>query len=58
METKFREEDFTEKQLMILRLAFTLVGEVVETLVDSEGVYLPDELYTLKEKLGVFDLVR
>lgn len=57
-ERKFNKEDFTEDELMLLRMAFNLVDTVVETQRTSNyDVYLTNELYSLKEKLGIGDLI-
>ena len=57
-ERKFDKEDFTEDELMLLRMAFNLVDTVVETQRTSNyDVYLTNELYNLKEKLGIGDLM-
>lgn len=57
-ERKFDKEDFTEDELMLLRMAFNLVDTVVETQRTSNyDVYLTNELYSLKEKLGIGDLM-
>lgn len=55
---KFTEEDFTVDELMLLKMAFKLVDDVIE--IQREGnydVYLSNELYSLTEKLGIDDLV-
>lgn len=55
---KFTEEDFTLDELMLLKMAFKLVDDVVEIQRESNyDVYLSNELYSLKEKLGIDDLV-
>jgi hypothetical protein len=54
----FKEEDFTEDELMLLRLAFKLVDDVVEYQRDSNSdVYMVNELYNLTQKLGINDLI-
>ena len=56
--SKFTEEDFTVEELMLLKMAFKLVDDVIE--IQREGnydVYLSNELYSLIEKLGIDDLV-
>jgi hypothetical protein len=54
----FKETDFTEDQLRLLKMAFTLVDDVVEIQRDGNyDVYLRNELYDLKEKLGIGDIV-
>lgn len=55
---KFEESDFTEDELLLLRLAFRLVDTVVETQrTDNYDVNMSNSLYYLKEKLGIYDLV-
>ena len=55
----FKEEDFTEDELMLLRMAFKLVSTVVETQrTDNYDVHLSNELFSLEEKLGIYDLVK
>lgn len=54
----FAKEDFTEDQLYLLRVAFKLLDELVEMRRYYEyDDYLCNELYYLKEKLGIYDLV-
>lgn len=60
---KFKEEDFTEDELTLLKLAFKLVDDVVETqrIFDSDAyicTYMSNELYNLKEKLGISELLK
>ena len=55
---KFTEEDFTEEELLLLRMAFKLVDTVVETQRTSNyDVHLCNVLYNLTMKLGVSDLI-
>lgn len=55
---KFTEEDFTLDELMLLKMAFKLVDDVIEIQrEDNYDVYLSNELYSLTEKLGIDDLV-
>lgn len=57
-ERVFKEEDFTKEQLQLLRMAFKLVGDVVEMQrYDNYDVYMCNELYRLKEKLGIYDIL-
>lgn len=57
-EQKWIKEDFTENELMLLKMAFRLVDDVVEIQrYDNYDVYLSNELYSLKNKLGIYDLV-
>lgn len=54
----FNEEDFTDDQLQLLRIAFKLIDDVVE--IQRQGnsdVYMCNELYYLKEKLGIYNLL-
>ena len=47
-----------EEQVLLLRMAFKLVEDVVEMQrYDNYDVYMCNELYHLKEKLGIYDLV-
>lgn len=55
---KFVEEEFTEDELLLLKLAFNLADTVVET--QRRGNYDVDagnSLFSLKEKLGICDIV-
>ena len=55
---EFSKEDFTEEELMLLRLAFKLTSEAVEVMRYDMHLYsLSDDLYNLKNKLGIYDLV-
>lgn len=55
---KWTKEDFTEDELMLLKMAFKLVDDVVEIQrYDNYDVYLSNVLYHLKKKLGIYDLV-
>jgi hypothetical protein len=52
---EFTEEDFTEDELMLLKMAFSLADNVVQTLrTDNYDVYLTNTLCDLKHKLGVY----
>ena len=54
----FCKEDFTEDELLLLRMAFNLVDDVVEIQRDSNyDVYMCNVLYDLKNKLGIYDLL-
>lgn len=54
----WQESDFTEDQLMLLRMAFRMVETAVETMrLDNSDVHLSNELYRLEEKLALYDLV-
>lgn len=55
---KFTEEDFTEDELKLLKMAFKLVSDVVEIQrEDNYDVHLSNELFNLEEKLGIYELV-
>ena len=57
-ESKFNKEDFTDDELMLLKMAFNLVDIVVETQRTSNyDVYLANDLYNLKAKLGISNLI-
>ena len=50
----FTEEDFTLDELMLLKMAFKLVDDVVEIQrTDRYDVCLCNALYDLKNKLGI-----
>lgn len=54
----FTKDEFTEEELNMLKLAFTLADSVVE--VQRQGnydVYASNILFDLKEKLGIYDLL-
>ena len=54
----FKEEDFTEDELMLLKMAFKLVETVVDAQRTSNSdVHLVNELYNLKETLGISRIV-
>lgn len=54
----FSEDDFTEDELMLLRLAFGLVDVAVESARrDNYDVDRSNALYDLKHKLGVYEIV-
>lgn len=58
IEHKLKKEDFTEDELMLLKMAFSLVDNVVDTFrTDNYDVYLSNTLYDLKNKLGIYELV-
>lgn len=55
---KFKKEDFTEDELTLLKLAFKLAEDVVESGLDGVCYpYLSNTLYHLREKLGIDELV-
>ena len=57
-EHKFTKEDFTEEQLKLLRMVFTVLDTIVESCREGNSdVYLRNELYYLKEKLGIYDIL-
>ena len=54
----FQQEDFTEDEFKLLKLAFKLIDDVVESQrTDNSDVYMCNMLFHLKEKLGIFDIV-
>lgn len=55
---KFTKEEFTEEELMLLKLAFTLVDKTVEIQrTNNSDVWMCNVLFDLKEKLGIYDLL-
>lgn len=57
-EVYFSERDFEEDELILLKMAFRLVDDVVEIQRSSNyDVHWPNVLFRLKEKLGVGDIV-
>ena len=55
---KFTKEDFTENELILLKMAFEMLDVAVEW--EYEFFYGGDhrnDLYYLKEKLGIYDLL-
>lgn len=55
---EWQESDFTEDQLCLLRIAFKMVEDIVELQRQGNGdVFMSNELFHLKEKLGILDLV-
>lgn len=54
----FTEDEFTPDELRLLRLAFKLVDDVVESQrEDRYDTCMVNELFNLKEKLGIYDVV-
>lgn len=54
----WQESDFTEDQLRLLRIAFKMVEDMVELQrYGNSDVFMSNELFHLKEKLGISDLV-
>lgn len=54
---EFTKEDFTENELILLRMAFRMLDVVVE---EERHFYSGDhrnDLFNLKEKLGIYELV-
>lgn len=52
--------EFTEKEIFLLKLAFKLVDEVVENMRESPyycDPYMDNDLYDLKQKLGIYDIL-
>lgn len=54
---KLKFEDFTEDQIKLLKLAFKLLDDVVKSQLTDDYTYLCKELFELKCKLGIYDLV-
>ena len=55
---EFTKEDFTEDELILLRMAF----KMLDVAIDEQrqlfyGSNYRNEVYDLKEKLGVYDLL-
>jgi hypothetical protein len=53
----FTKEDFTEEELILLKLAFKLLDTVAE---ETRELHWNDDrntVYDLKNKLGIYDLV-
>ena len=53
----FTKEDFTEAELILLKLAFKLLDTVAE---ETKELHWNDDrntVYDLKNKLGIYDLV-
>jgi hypothetical protein len=54
----FNKEDFTEDELILLKMAFKMLDAAAEE--SSKLFYGSDyrnEIFNLKEKLGIFDLI-
>ena len=55
---KFTKNDFTEDELMLLRIAFNSAQNVTEELQkNGYDSHLVNELFHLEEKLGIYNLV-
>lgn len=54
-EYKFVKEDFTEDELMLIKMAFGLADTVVE--IERDITHLNDTLFNLVYKLGLEDIV-
>jgi hypothetical protein len=54
---EFTKEDFTEEELMLLRLAFELLDASVYTMDKLNYDNNSNIVYDLKEKLGIYDLL-
>jgi hypothetical protein len=54
---EFTKEDFTEEELMLLRLAFELLDTSVYTMDKLNYDNNSNIVYDLKEKLGIYDLL-
>lgn len=53
-----KQNDFTEDELKLLRIIFKGADAVVEVMSDSNyDVYDINNLYNIKMKLGIYDLV-
>lgn len=55
---QWTKEDFSEDELVLLRMAFRMLDEAIDA--QRELLYCSDyrnEVYDLKEKLGIYDLV-
>lgn len=55
---QWTKEDFSEDELVLLRMAFRMLDEAIDA--QRELMYGADyrnEVYYLKEKLGIYDLV-
>lgn len=52
----FTEEDFTEEELEMLRAIFKGAEAVIDSMADS--TWLSNTLFDIKEKLGIYDLLR
>ena len=53
----FTKDDFTEEELMLLKLAFNLLDTAVCTMDKMNHDYNCNVAYYLKEKLGIYDLL-
>lgn len=52
------KQEFTKEELLLLKMAFTLVHDVLELQrVDNYDVDMLNVLYSLKEKLGIINLL-
>lgn len=55
---EFKSEDFTEDELLLLKMAFKLVNDVVN--IQRSNNYdndMSNALFSLENKLGIYDLV-
>ena len=53
-----KKEDFTEDELKLLNIAFKLIEDVVELQrTDNYDVYWCNVLFSLKKKLGIWDIL-
>ena len=54
---KFTKEDFTEDELNLLRMAFSLLDTAVSNVYKLIYTNYENDAYHLKQKLGIDDLV-
>lgn len=54
---KFTKEDFTEDELNLLRMAFSLLDTAVSNVYKLIYTNYESDAYHLKQKLGIDDLV-
>lgn len=52
-------EDLTDDEIMVLKMAFKSVEEIIEIqrYYNYGDLYIRDALFTLKEKLGIYEIV-
>ena len=53
---KFTEDDFDEEELMLLKLSYDLIEKVADR-IDNGGSFYSNTLFSLVNKLGVYDIV-
>lgn len=54
---EFTREDFTEEELILLRLAFSLLNNAVNGTKELCWVDYSNAVYSIKDKLGIYDLL-